>query len=555
MMSTDNIDTKLLETSTDLLGNEQKYKQALRLLLDWMGDRKDHHIAQRIKMGTSTSYLVTVSLGWIAENVYFARDLPLFKKHLKDNSKAININATTMAFLQQREIDHSRQKPMSLYLATREHHKFPPLLLVAYQHWAYDLNHDNWDSRGYATKASINVEYIDSKSAVVDLDVTGTHYFALDGQHRLLAIKGLKEILQNGRLNAKKRDGTVVLRKDITREEIERYLEEQNTDPSKLQGAMDEIMGIEIIPAVQHRETFKNSVSRLRNVFVDVNENAKRLTSGQISMLDENNGFRIVARTIMIEHRLFKGHNNELNVDTNSNQLSENSPKYTTLKTLVSITEAYLGDSGRFSAWKDAILDLKGSRGVGLLRPEDNEIEEGVSQLSVYFDNLATLPSHEKMISYFSTNGTSGTPPDKLRGGEGRNILFRPIAQFALARAIARLEMEDGANLSDIMEKISYHEELGELDLVRKNAPWFGILCDPLELKIRRHKRYDELCTEMFVYLLGGGFSDSDRKDKLRKECFEARRSDALAPSSEQDAWDFTGNLRKENFFKLPDPW
>ena len=554
-MTGSNKDTKLLETSADLLGKEQTFKQALRLLLDWMGDRKDHHIAQRIKMGTSTSYLVTVSLGWIAENVYFAHNLPLFKKHKNENSNTININDTTMAYLQQREIDHSRQKPMSLYLATREHHKFPPLLLVAYQDWVYKKQHDNWDSRGYATKASINVEHLDSSAAIVDLDVTNTQYFALDGQHRLLAIKGLKEILHNGRLTAKNKDGTIVLRKDITREEIERYLEDQNIESSKLQGAMDEIIGIEIIPAVQHRETFDNSVSRLRNVFVDVNENAKRLTPGQLSMLDENNGFRIVARTIMIRHQLFKGHDNVLNVDTTNNQLREKSTHYTSLKFLVSITEAYLGYKAEFNTWKDSVLDLKGSRGVGLLRPEDRELEKGIKRLSAYFDKLAMLPSHKEMISYFSSGGKAGTPPNVLRSGDEKNILFRPYAQLALAQAIARLEVENEANLSNIIDKISRHEELGELNLVRKDAPWFGILCDPLELNIRRHTKYHVLCAEMFTFLLGGNFGDRDRYDRFRKECFEARRIDTQADLDKQQAWDFSGNLREEKDFRLPNPW
>lgn len=150
-MSRNKNDAALLNTSMDLLRRERKYKHALRLLLDWMGDRKDHHIAQRIKMGASTSYFITVSLGWIAENVLFASDLPIFNEHFNDIVNSINMNCIKMRYLQHKDIDHSRQQPMSLYLATREHHKFPPLLLVACQDWVYDTKHDNWDSRGFAT--------------------------------------------------------------------------------------------------------------------------------------------------------------------------------------------------------------------------------------------------------------------------------------------------------------------------------------------------------------------------------------------------------------------
>ena len=553
-MSRTNNDATLLNTSMDLLGRERKYKHALRLLLDWMGDRKDHHIAQRIKMGTSTSYFITVSLGWIAENVLFARDLPIFNEHLNDIVNSVNINCTNMRHLQHKDIDHSRQQPMSLYLATRKHHKFPPLLVTAYQDWVYDTKHDNWDSRGYATKASINVDYIDSNASIVDLDLTNTRYFVLDGQHRLLAIKGLKEILHNGRLPAKNKDGTVKLKNDITRKDIEYYLKEQNTDSGKLQGVMDESVGIEIIPAVQHRETFADSLSRLCNVFVDVNETAKHLPFGQRSIPDNNNGYRIVAREVMVRHQLFRGHNGEFNVDTNTTQLSRKSSKYTSLESLVSISENYLGSRVEFITWKDSFVGLKGGRKSRLLRPDSKELEKGIAKLSEYFDNLAILPSHKKMTLYFSSDGSLGTPPNKLRTGDETNILFLPIAQLALARAIARFEALIGADMSDIFKKISRHEDLGDLRLVRKDAPWFGILCEPLELRIRRHKRYEDLCVEMFIYLLSGSVGDSRREIRFRKDCFEARRI-RTSNASERMAWDFSGRPKDEESFALPKPW
>ena len=66
------------------------------------------------KMGTNTSYLTSVSLGWIAANVYFSRDLPIFKKHRLAGSNTIDINDTTAIYLQQRAPDYSRQLPMAM---------------------------------------------------------------------------------------------------------------------------------------------------------------------------------------------------------------------------------------------------------------------------------------------------------------------------------------------------------------------------------------------------------------------------------------------------------
>ncbi len=547
---------RIRKTADDVLEKEWNYKEALRLLLDWQQNREDHKIALPAKMGTSKSYLISVSLSWIAMNVYFSRDLPIFKEHIRVDSKTIDINDTTAIYLQQRAPDYSRQLPMAMYLATREHHKFPPLLLVAYQNWVYDEGHDNWGPDGRAMMGSLNVERLDTKSCVVDLDTATTSYFALDGQHRLMAIKGLKDLLDNGRLSPKKRDGSPISGKDVTREEIEGYYEERGLDPNRLQSSMDEAMGVEIIPAVQGSETFREAVSRLRNVFVDVNENAKRLEKGELTLLEENDGFRIVARTVMTKHKLFKGLPNiSLNVDTKRNQIPEGSENYTTLNALVSITEGYLGAKVEFKDWKDTVLGLKGSRGVGFLRPNDDEIEKGLVAMTVYFDALTELPSHRHMIAHFDNeSGQESKSPSGLRGGNDQNVLFRPIAQVALARAMAHLESDQAADVAELMKVLSQHETLGDLHLTRKMAPWFGILCDPIEEKVRRQKRYEDLCVEMLIYLLGGGFAqDEERQERLRDAFFEARRG--ATDSGEPMAWSLSGHLKTKDDFKLPDPW
>ncbi len=550
---------KIRKSSQDMLERERNYKEALRLALDWQRDRDNHKLALPTKMGNSKSYLTSVSLSWIAANVYLSRDIPIFKKHIRQDANVIDINSTTATYLQQRAPDFSRQLPMTMYLATREHHKFPPLLLVAYQNWVYEPMHDNWGPRGRALTGSLHVERLDTTSYVVDLDVTGTSYFALDGQHRLMAIKGLKELLDNGRLSARKKDGSIIVGGDVTRDELEGYYEKMGLNPDRFQTAMDEVIGVEIIPAVQDKETFKQAVSRLRNIFVDVNENAKRVEKGELALLEENDGFRIVARTVMTNHRLFQG-SDGLNVETKAAQISASSSSYTTLNALVSITREYLGTKPEFKGWKDTVLGLKDGRGVGLLRPGDDEIEKGLVALTEYFDELAELPSHRSMLECFRANrligegaGKPGKSPSELRGGRADNILFRPIAQVALARAVAELQRQEGLGLKELIKCLSVHENLDDLVLRSKTAPWFGILCDPIHGKVRRQKRYEDLCVEMMIYLMGGGFGkDRERREKLRDDFFEARMG--ATEGDEAMAHDLSGSLKTKEAFRLPDP-
>ena len=412
-----------VRVATEYMRKEGERRRALRGLLDSQQAKRNHHIALPSRMGSSTSYLISVSLRWIASNVYFARDLPIFAGHLREGSHEISINDTTIVNLQQREPDFRRQLPMTIYLATRDHHKFPPLFLVAYQNWAYDRNSNKWGPDRRAMESSLNVEPLDSRSALVDLDITNTSYFALDGQHRLMAIKGLHELL-DGRLYAKKQDGSPLSKQSVSRDEVEIHtiasesLAERGRIP--LQDLLDEVMGVEILPAVQLNDTYEKAVSRLRNIFVDVNENAKRLEKGESSLLDENDGFRIIARTLMVTHPIFKK-DQKLRVDTKRDQLAETSEDYTTLTTVVRIATEYLGHN--FERWK---IPLLGVKGAGLERPEDDEIERGLKKLADYFTALEILPSHGRMMK--------GTPVSVLRRQDGEdNILFRPIAQVALA--------------------------------------------------------------------------------------------------------------------------
>lgn len=537
---TDNSPNDLDTMAEEFMQSQEKYKRSLHGLLDWQVKKEGHKIALPARMGTVNSYLMSVTLGWVASNVYFARDLPIFKEHQVDNHGPIAINDTTIDDLQQREPDYRRQLPMAIYLATRRHHKFPSLLLVAYQDWVYDKESDKWGPGGKAMEPSLKVEPLDTNASIVDLDVTNTAYFALDGQHRLMAIKGLKDLL-DGRLYAKSKTGHIMKGKSKAREEIEEYYEKLHWDVRSLQGILNEVIGIEVIPAVQPNETYTEAVSRLRNVFVDVNENARRLEKGELSLLDDNNGFRIVARTLMTQHRLFR-ENNDLRVDTKTNQLSEKSPKFTTLTTIVRIAEGYLGQQAKFNEWKDPILDLKE---IGSIRPEVTEIQEGVRILAEYFTALETLPSHHEMMQ--------GAEVSKLRSTEEGNILFRPIAQVALSRAIASLQNENNANLEDIIRRLARHEKEGGLKLTNKTSPWFGILCDPTDTKIRRKKHFEDLCERMFVYLLGGGLEDPNRREDLRRDFFEARRGSSDSQTSK--AHSMSGNLVDYDNFYLPHPW
>ena len=91
-----------------------------------------------------------------------------------------------------------------------------------------------------------------------------------------MGLKGLRDLL-DGALIAKKQDGSASsgASSKITLEDVEKECNKTAESLSRI--IMYETIGIEIIPAVMKGETLKDAISRLRNIFVDVNQNARRL--------------------------------------------------------------------------------------------------------------------------------------------------------------------------------------------------------------------------------------------------------------------------------------
>ena len=205
------------------------------------------------------------------------------------------------------------------------------------------------------------------------------------------------------------------------------------------------------------------------------------------------------------------------------------------------IATEYLGHD--FAHWKTPLFGVKNA---GLKRPEDDEIENGLKKLADYFTALETLPSHARMMG--------GTPVSALRKQDGEdNILFRPIAQVALAKALAHLQAKEGADLHDLISMIAKHEKKGHLALTSKKAPWFGILCDPISERLRRQIRFEDICSRMIIHLLGVESAEPQAQETLREHFFDAR--EGSTDSDERVAYDMSGALVEYKRFSLPRRW
>ncbi|MBN3872855.1 DGQHR domain-containing protein [Nostoc sp. JL33] len=347
------------DIAREYLERENKEKQVLALLLENFLGRKDQILVQKTEMGGTEAYVSSVTLEWFAGRVHFASGLPLFQKKYNHETDNVEIDADSIDEIQQRPLDWSRQAPLVQYLAARQNHKFPPVLVVINQPWVDNSKAAEWDSEGRATKSTTDFIPLDKDAKVGLLNIS---------------------------------DSTVL----------------------------------------------------------------------------------------------------------------------TTLQALQDMSERYLGQ--KFPHWKPL------EKGLIPMRPEDEELEQGIEEFRKLFDYLASLSSY-KILEHEDTPALRRFSFEK-DGGEG-NMLFRPVAQVALAQALGILVFKKGFSLVDIFKKLRKFDQQGGFSgMEYPQSLWYGVLYDPNKRRVQVAGR--DLATKLLVYILGGIQEQMERAE-LRKALADAR--------------------------------
>ncbi|MBE9205581.1 DGQHR domain-containing protein [Nostoc sp. LEGE 06077] len=519
------------DIAKEYLERENKEKEVLALLLDKFLEKKSQIFVQKTEMGGSEAYVGSVSLEWFASRVHFASGLPLLQKKYNQETDNIEIDADSIDEIQQRPVDWSRQAPLVQYLAARKNHKFPPVLVVINQPWVDDAKASEWDNQERATKSTTDFTPLDKDGKVGLLNVSEENVtiYALDGQHRLMGVQGLIELIKTGKLQRYKKDKTA----DDSFITVSDLIEQYQVDPAYLQSLPQEKIGIEFICAVNSGETRNQARRRVRSIFVHVNLMAAPLTKGQLAQLNEDDGFSIVARKIAVTHPLLEQKpNRNPRVNWNSSTVASNSTVLTTLQAIQDMSERYLGQ--KFPHWKPL------EKGLIPMRPENKEIEQGIEEFKKLFDNLANLPSY-KILEHEDTPVLRRFSFEK--GGGEANILFRPVAQVAIAQALGFLVFKKGVSLTTIFKKLKkFDQQGGFTGMEYPKSMWYGVLYDPNKKRVQVSGK--ELAAKLLIYILGG------LQDHM--ELAELRKALANARTLENKTIGFDGNLVEPKAVGLP---
>jgi DGQHR domain-containing protein len=353
--------------------------------------------AFKAKVGDWNYYICHMSYGQVAREVNFAHELA--------GNDELNQ-------LVQRGLS-DRTKDITEYLINSPHRFLGALIVAA---WGGEPQYTPVE----ITDSDSLTEGLDKGFGVLTFD-GNQQYFALDGQHRLKAIKD-----------------AVMKNQDLLTEDI-------------------------CVIMVSHFDT-EDGRQRTRRLFTNINRNAKVTSGAENIVLDEDDGIAILTRRLIQEHgflkkeglvRVILGQDNEGKL-----KIAGKSIPKTDKSALTSIMTLY-------NILKGLAFDQPKEIRAEKARPNNDLLDASHTVLSARIDDLLDSAGAIK-DQLLKCDSARDIRAPKDNEGMGHPFM-RPIVQEALTKAIAQCLQQGLIDWSGAMKKVS------ELDWQLKSAPWTAI--------------------------------------------------------------------------------
>ena len=373
--------------------------------------------AQKAKLGTTEYYIAKMTAEDLVNTIGLAVELPEWKDMTPDEKM-------------QREPDINRVvNEICPYFSEDPDRFFECLIIDIY------IGYDNIvfePITKFVDKSKLTASYNIVLENVGFLTLPGKErLIALDGQHRLLAMKlclrGASAISVAMLGNKKMTPQMMALEPhpELAEEEIS-------------------------VIFAEHRDNLK-----IRKIFNKVNKYARQTGRGQNIITADDDIFATIARRLFAEGEvLHKIGKNEL-VNWSSNTLSQRSKQLTTVSALYTIAETISKDRG----WSAKIM------------PDDKKAIEEVFEENTDF--WRQLLNGMKVYREYLELTRLDKPISQLRED---NLLMKPVTHMALAY-VAYIAKQKGKVWKDIVEK------LDKVDWSMDNPVWFNILVIPAKKK------------------------------------------------------------------------
>lgn len=379
--------------------------------------------ALKAKMGTWDYYIVKMQMKDIVKEVGFASEIYSNK---------------TLDEAIQRTLNEGRvKKEIVSYLGKRTDRFFSSIVVAALGGNPTYTPVEITDDPKFAL---LKTPGFDTAFGVLTFD-GGQKYFALDGQHRLKAIKTLIEQTESGLPQIP-----------------ENFLNEE----------------VSVIMLVRQEARDAEFMTSYRRIFSSLNRYAKPTDADTNIIMDEDDVIAILTRRLLTEHEFFawegKSDTNP-KLKTKGKNLKSGDPFFTTLQTLYAMNEKLLNtserDRNRFAG-----------REYKQFRPPEDELDSLYNELELYWNALLNElkilkkdPTRMRAHDAESDNYENDDRPTD-------NLLFWPIGQEMFAETVRlllnrRLPPDSSLNLTDIQTCVRV---LSQIDWSLHTAPWRGLL-------------------------------------------------------------------------------
>jgi DndB-like DNA-sulfur modification-associated protein len=499
----------------ELDGQSAKERRVFSSLLDKYSQVKGKVLAIRNEMGFTLeetgqkvripSFVVVQTLDWVGKEVLMGSQMPFMQGHIDAKGRLL-VNESIAESVKQRAPDWTRQAAITAYLAHDRRRKFGTIVAVLNPPWVDDLKHENWgglDGNKRALKSAYKFEALDSRGRIGLLDLEDTLIYALDGQHRVMGIRGIQEFRDFGHLTLKNRDGQAKTGDLISREE---FLKDFNLTTGDLQSLLNDTISLELIPAVLAGERADQASQRVRSVFITINAYAERTGKGETVLLDESDGYALVGRKAGTLHPLFK----DDRVNWKTSTLPRRTKWYTTLDTLKGMASYYLPrvNPKLTKSWEPMFKKQVP------IRPDEGDIEIGRKTFFELLDHLRELPVFKGLESGDDLDDVRlfpGDDPANHPDPKG-HLLVRPVGQTILALAVGALQQE-GMSLDAIFSKLAKWDRAGGFTQHTQSSLWYGVTFD-IHKNNMNTRTNEEMSARLLQYMVRGA-DEKERKELL----------------------------------------
>ncbi len=304
---------------------------------------------------------------------------------------------------------------------------------------------------------------IDRQFGVLTFDGT-QQYFALDGQHRL---KAIKEAIKN--------------KPELGKEDI-------------------------CVIMVSHFDSDEGKI-RTRRLFTNINRNAKATTGAENIVLDEDDGAAILTRRLLTEHPFLSM---EGVVKVFTRQGDEGELKLAAGNVAQGDKKALTTIANLYDVVRTLSFDLDPSMRRPQARPSDDVLEASYEVISTRLDELLAAAGDVR------TPLAGGANAKDIRAQKGKEAdgspFMRPVIQKTVARVVAEIAAQGALEWPEIMKRI------GALNWRIGDAPWLAVF-NPVTGKMISSKDNADLLRDLlYVHIAAPSKQSITRARKQFKD-------------------------------------